>query len=140
MESAKQPTRCGFWPFTPPGYEVPFSACVGSRAEGALSQPEGGTMVPPKTAVLMTLLTLFVAPRALAASEVSEAHTVLEASISRGTALGAAWEFHQAYSVSVLRLGESGQGFGARLTLLPPPSSAGVWELSADAVDRKSVV
>ena len=92
-------------------------------------------MAPTQAVVLITLLTALVGPRALAAGEEGEAHAILEASTSRGTALGA-WAFHQAYSVSVLRLGESGGGFGARLTLLPSPGFTGDWELSADAVAR----
>ena len=75
-----------------------------------------------KAAVLMTLLTLFVTPRTLAASEVSEAHAIVEVGASQSTVPGV-WDFHPTYSVSVLRLDESGQGFGGRVTLLSTPAS-----------------
>jgi hypothetical protein len=92
-------------------------------------------MGPTKAAVPMMLLALFVVPRALAAGDEGEAHAIVEASTSRSIVLGA-WELSQAYSMSMLRLGDSGQGFGARLTLLPSPNFAGPWELSLDAVAR----
>src|SRR5690349_2846144 len=90
---------------------------------------------PIQGAALITLLTVFVAAQALAADEPSEAHAIVEAGTSQGTALRA-WEPRQSFSASMLRLGEMGQGFGARLTLLPPPNFAGTWEFSADAVVR----
>ncbi|HVG62241.1 MAG TPA: hypothetical protein VNA24_27000, partial [Hyalangium sp.] len=61
---------------------------------------------------------------------------VVGAGISQGTALGSPWAPRTSYSVSLLGLSEAGQGLGARLTLLPPATSAGAWELSTDAVAR----
>ena len=58
------------------------------------------------------------------------------AGVSQGTALGSPWAPRTSYSVSLWGLSESGQGVGARLTLLPPSPSAGAWELSTDAVAR----
>lgn len=101
----------------------------------AQSRPEGGNLKATPCTALIALLTAFVAPRVLAADEPSEVHAFVEASTSRGMTLRA-WGPRQSYSVSMLRLGELGQGFGTRLTLLPPPNFTGVWELSADAVIR----
>ncbi|KFE68518.1 hypothetical protein DB31_7755 [Hyalangium minutum] len=61
---------------------------------------------------------------------------VIGAGISQGTALGSPWAPRTAYSVSLWGLWEAGQGVGARLSLLPPATSAGAWELSTDAVAR----
>ncbi|KFE68737.1 hypothetical protein [Hyalangium minutum] len=61
---------------------------------------------------------------------------VVGAGISQGTALGSPWAPRTSYSVSLWGLWEAGQGVGARLTLLPPATSAGAWELSTDAVAR----
>lgn len=81
-------------------------------------------------------LVVVVAPGALAADEAGETHAIVEASTSQLVELGRAWELRSSYSVSALSLGDSGQGFGARLTLLPAPSSAATWEISADVVAR----
>jgi hypothetical protein len=61
---------------------------------------------------------------------------VMGAGVSQGTALSSPWAPRTSYSVSLWGLGESGQGVGARLTLLPPSPSAGAWELSTDAAAR----
>ena len=97
--------------------------------------PWGRNLEAVKAALLLTLLTAFVASSARADGEVSEAHTIVEAGASQSTSPGV-WEFHPTYSVSVLRLDESGQGLGGRVTLLLSPEFAGVREFSADAVAR----
>ncbi|KFE62360.1 hypothetical protein DB31_4070 [Hyalangium minutum] len=61
---------------------------------------------------------------------------VVGAGVSQGTALGGPWAPRTSYSVSVWGLWEAGQGIGARLTVQPPVTSAGAWELSTDAVAR----
>ncbi|WP_224368739.1 hypothetical protein [Hyalangium versicolor] len=61
---------------------------------------------------------------------------VVGAGVSQGTALGSPWAPRTSYSLSLWGLGESGQGVGARLTLLPPSPSTRAWELSTDAVAR----
>jgi hypothetical protein len=94
-----------------------------------------GHLRPTQGAVLLTLLAAFVASRAIAADEPSEVHAIVEAGTSQRTALKA-WDRRQSFSLSLLRLGEMGQGFGARLNLLPPPNLAGAWELSTDAMVR----
>ena len=87
-------------------------------------------------AVSLLLLAVFVAPGAHASGETSQMRAVVGAGISQGTALGSPWAPRTSYSVSLLGLSEAGQGLGARLTLLPPATSAGAWELSTDAVAR----
>src|SRR3954467_172707 len=82
------------------------------------------------------LLTVLFAPGALAEGESSEAHTIVEAGTAQGTEMGSSWALRQSYGVSLLRLSQSGQGFGARFSLVPPAGSAGMWEASADAVFR----
>ncbi|HLL06920.1 MAG TPA: hypothetical protein VK539_40470 [Myxococcaceae bacterium] len=82
------------------------------------------------------LLALFAAPGAHAADEPSRARAVVGAGVSQGTVLGSAWAPRTAYSVSLWGLWEEGQGVGARLSLLPPVTSAGAWELSTDAAAR----
>ncbi|MFL5349253.1 MAG: hypothetical protein ACJ8AT_31015 [Hyalangium sp.] len=61
---------------------------------------------------------------------------VVGAGVSRGTSLGSPWAPRTSYSVSLWGLSEAGQGVGARLTLLPPATSAGAWDVSTDAVAR----
>jgi len=87
-------------------------------------------------AVLLWLLAAFAAPGAHAADETSQARAVVGAGVSQGTALGSPWAPRTSYSVSLWGLWEAGQGVGARLSLLPPATSAGAWELSTDAVAR----
>ncbi len=87
-------------------------------------------------AVSLLLLAVFVAPGAHASDETSPVRAVVEAGVSQGTALGSPWAPRTSYSVSLWGLGEAGQGLGARLSLLPPATSAGAWELSTDAVAR----
>src|SRR4051812_45152763 len=98
---------------------------------GRSLNPKGGSMVPVKAAVLLTLLTVFVAPRALADGEAGETHAIVEAGTSQGTGVGCL-EFPQAFRVSVLRLGEAGQGFGAVLAPVAAPPSGGTLELAGD--------
>jgi hypothetical protein len=87
-------------------------------------------------AVHITLLAVFFASSALAAGEASEAHFIVETGTSQNAILKSPWDFRQSYSVSVLGLWESGQGFGARFNLLPSPEAARTWDFSADAVVR----
>jgi hypothetical protein len=87
-------------------------------------------------AVSLLLLAVFVAPRAHAADEPSPVRAVVGAGVSQGTVLGSPWAPRTSYSVSLWGLREAGQGLGARLSLLPPATSAGAWELSTDAVAR----
>ncbi|HLK99917.1 MAG TPA: hypothetical protein VK539_04995 [Myxococcaceae bacterium] len=87
-------------------------------------------------AVSLLLLALFVAPGAHAADEPSQARAVVGAGVSQGTVVGGAWAPRTAYSVSLWGLWEAGQGVGARVSLLPPASSSGAWELSTDVVAR----
>jgi len=61
---------------------------------------------------------------------------VVGAGVSQGTALGSPWAPRTSYSASLLGLWDAGQGVGARLSLLPPATSAGAWEASTDAVAR----
>ena len=86
--------------------------------------------------VSLLLLAVFVAPGAHASGETSPMRAVVGAGISQGTALGSPWAPRTSYSVSLWGLWEAGQGLGARLTLLPPATSGGAWELSTDAVAR----
>jgi hypothetical protein len=58
------------------------------------------------------------------------------AGVAQGTTLGSPWAPRTSYSVSLWGLGVIGQGLGARLSLLPPATSAGAWELSTDALAR----
>jgi len=53
-----------------------------------------------KIAVSITVMTVFVAPQALAASE---AHTIVGAGTSRGTTLWSDWVPRQSYSMSLLQ-------------------------------------
>jgi len=85
---------------------------------------------------LLLLLAVFVAPGAHASDETSQMRAVAGVGVSQGTALGSPWAPRTSYSVSLLGLREAGQGLGACLTLLPPATSAGAWELSTDAVAR----
>jgi len=87
-------------------------------------------------AVSLLLLAVFVAPVAQAADETSQVRAVVGAGVSQGTALGGPWAPRTSYSVSLWGLWEAGQGVGARLSLLPPATSSGAWELSTDAVAR----
>jgi hypothetical protein len=87
-------------------------------------------------AVSLLLLAVLAAPGAHASDETSQVRAVVGAGISQGTALGSPWAPRTAYSVSLWGLWEAGQGLGARLSLLPPATSAGAWELSTDAVAR----
>ncbi|HYH97677.1 hypothetical protein [Hyalangium sp.] len=87
-------------------------------------------------AVSLLLLAALAAPGAQASDETSQMQVVVGAGVSRGTALGSAWAPRTSYSVSLWGLSEAGQGLGARLSLLPPATSAGVWELSTDVVAR----
>jgi len=87
-------------------------------------------------AVLLLLLAAFATTGAHAADEASRARAVVGAGVSQGTVLGSAWAPRTSYSVSLWGLWEAGQGVGARLSLLPPASSAGAWELSTDAAAR----
>ncbi|HVG57858.1 MAG TPA: hypothetical protein VNA24_04840 [Hyalangium sp.] len=87
-------------------------------------------------AVSLLLLAVLVAPGAHAFDETSQMRAVVGAGVSQGTALGSPWAPRTSYSVSLWGLGESGQGLGARLTLLPPSPPAGAWELSTDAAAR----
>jgi hypothetical protein len=87
-------------------------------------------------AVSLLLLAVFVAPGAHASGETSQVRAVVGAGVSQGTTLGSPWAPRTSYSVSLWGLGEAGQGLGARLSLLPPATSAGAWELSTDAVAR----
>jgi hypothetical protein len=97
-------------------------------------------MVPRRiqlhAAVSLLLLAALAAPGAQASDETSQMRAVVGAGVSRGTALGSAWAPRTSYSVSLWGLSEAGQGLGARLSLLPPATSAGAWELSTDAVAR----
>jgi hypothetical protein len=87
-------------------------------------------------AVSLLLMAVLVAPGAHASDETSPVRAVVGAGVSQGTALGSPWAPRTSYSVSLWGLWEAGQGLGARLTLLPPATSAGAWELSTDAVAR----
>jgi hypothetical protein len=87
-------------------------------------------------AVSLLLMAVLVAPRAHASDETSQVQAIVEAGVSQGTALGSPWAPRTAYSVSLLRLWEAGQGVGVRVSWLPPAPSAGAWELSTDAVAR----
>ncbi len=87
-------------------------------------------------AISLLLLAALAAPGAQAADETSQMRAVVGAGVSRGTALGSAWAPRTSYSVSLWGLSEAGQGLGARLSLLPPATSAAAWELSTDAVAR----
>jgi hypothetical protein len=87
-------------------------------------------------AVCLLLLAVFVAPGARASGETSQVRAVVGAGASQGTALGSRWAPRTSYSVSLWGLSEAGQGVGARLSLLPPATSAGAWELSTDAGAR----
>ena len=89
-----------------------------------------------KAAIPIALLTVFFAPGALAEGESSEVHTIVGAGTAQGAALWSPPALRQSYGVSVMRLSDSGQGFGARLSLLPSSGSAGMWEASADAMLR----
>ncbi|MFL5345259.1 MAG: hypothetical protein ACJ8AT_10720 [Hyalangium sp.] len=82
------------------------------------------------------LLAVLVAPGAHAADETSPVRAVVGAGVSQGTALGSPWAPRTSYSVSLLGLGQAGQGLGARLSWLPPATSSAAWELSTDAVAR----
>jgi hypothetical protein len=88
------------------------------------------------TAVLLLLLAALAAPGAHAAEETSQARAVAGVGVSQGTALGGRWAPRTSYSVSLWGLWEAGQGAGLRLSLLPPATSPGAWELSTDAVAR----
>jgi hypothetical protein len=88
------------------------------------------------TAVSLLLLACFVAPKAHAAEEPSQARAVVGAGLSQGTVLGRAWAPRTTYSVSLWALWEAGQGVGARLSLLPPAASTPGWEVSTDVVGR----
>jgi hypothetical protein len=104
---------------------------------GRISQKAEGVLGPRwQAAVLLLLLGAFVAPQALAADEERQARAVVGVGVAQGTALGGPWAPRTSYSVSLWGLGQAGQGLGARLSLLPPPSLAGAWELSTDAVAR----
>ncbi|HVG63523.1 MAG TPA: hypothetical protein VNA24_33465 [Hyalangium sp.] len=87
-------------------------------------------------AVSLLLLAVLVAPGVQAADETRQLQAVVGAGVSQGTALGSAWAPRTSYSVSLWGLSEAGQGLGARLSLLPPATSTGAWELSTDAVAR----
>ncbi len=87
-------------------------------------------------AVLLLLLAVLVAPGARAADEMSQMRAVVGAGVSQGTALVGPWAPRTSYSVSLWGLWEAGHGVGARLSLLPPATSAGAWELSTDAIAR----
>jgi hypothetical protein len=87
-------------------------------------------------AVSLLLMAVFVAPRAYASGETSPVQAVVGAGVSQGTALGSPWAPRTSYSVSLWGLWEAGQGVGARVSWLPPATSAGAWELSTDAVAR----
>ncbi|HEX8706172.1 MAG TPA: hypothetical protein VF815_45480 [Myxococcaceae bacterium] len=87
-------------------------------------------------AVSLLLLAAFAAPGAQASDEKSQVKAVAGAGVSQGTTLGGPWAPRTTYSVSLWGLWEAGQGVGARLSLLPPATSAGAWELSTDAVAR----
>lgn len=89
-----------------------------------------------KAALQISLLAVFFASRAVAAGETSEANVIVEAGTSQSAVLRSPWDFRPSYSVSVLNLWESGQGFGARLNLLPSWNADKAWEFSADAVAR----
>ncbi|WP_224371880.1 hypothetical protein [Hyalangium versicolor] len=89
-----------------------------------------------RAAVTLWLLAVFVAPGAHASDETNKMRAVVGAGVSQGTALGSPWAPRTSYSVSLWGLWDAGQGIGARLTLLPKPTSAGAWELSTDAVAR----
>ena len=104
----------------------------------ALRMRSPGASQPSRlhAAVLLWLLAVFAAPGAHAADETSQVRAVVGAGVSQGTALGSPWAPRTSYSVSLLGLWEAGQGLGARLSLLPPATSAGAWELSTDAVAR----
>ncbi|KFE68547.1 hypothetical protein DB31_7784 [Hyalangium minutum] len=82
------------------------------------------------------LLAALAAPGAQASEKTSQMRAVVGAGVSQGTALGDPWAPRTSYSVSLWGLWEAGQGVGARVTLLPPATSAGAWELSTDAVAR----
>ncbi len=87
-------------------------------------------------AVSLLLMAVLVAPGAHASDETSPVRAVVGAGVSQGTTLGSPWAPRTSYSVSLWGLGEAGQGLGARLSLLPPATSVGAWELSTDAVAR----
>lgn len=89
-----------------------------------------------KAAVFLLWMTTFIGSQAFASGEAREVQAILGAGTSQGIVLGSPWAPREAYSVSMLGLWEAGQGFGARLTLLPTSPSAGAWELSADAIVR----
>jgi len=97
-----------------------------------------GTSQPSRLHVAgsLLLLAVFVAPGAQASDETGQMRAVVGAGVSQGTALGSAWAPRTSYSLSLWGLLEAGQGLGARLSLLPPATSAGAWELSTDAVAR----
>ncbi len=87
-------------------------------------------------AVLLWLLAALAAPRAHAADEPGPMRAVVGAGASQGTALGSPWAPRTTYSVSLWGLSQAGQGVGARLSVLPPATSAPAWEVSTDAVAR----
>lgn len=87
-------------------------------------------------AVSLLLMAVFVAPGAHASDETRQVRAVVGAGVSQGTALGRPWAPRTSYGVSLLGLWDAGQGVGARLSLLPPATSGGAWELSTDAVAR----
>jgi len=90
-----------------------------------------------KLVVRILLPVALFAPRALASEESSSGQrAVVEVGTAEGVTLGSRWEVQQSYGLSLLSAGEFGQGFGARLSLLPPPNPVGPWEVSADAVAR----
>jgi hypothetical protein len=108
----------------------------GPRRDCHMRSPGASLPSRPHVAVSLLLLAVLVAPGAHAADETSQVRAVVGAGISQGTALGSPWAPRTSYSVSLLGLWEAGQGLGARLSLLPPATSAGAWDLSTDAVAR----
>ncbi len=87
-------------------------------------------------ALWLVLLAALAAPGARAADEPGPMRAVVGAGASQGTALGGPWAPRTTYSVSLWGLSQAGQGVGARLSVLPPATSAPAWELSTDAVAR----
>ncbi len=90
----------------------------------------------PNAVVSLVLLAVLVAPGAHASEETRQVRAVVGTGLSQGTVLGSRWAPRTTYSVSLWGLSEAGQGLGARLSVLPPATSAGAWELSTDAVAR----
>ncbi len=98
--------------------------------------PPGRALEGRSAVACVLLLAALAAPGAHAAEETGRVRAVVGVGAAQGTALGSAWAPRTTYSVSLWGLSQAGQGVGARLSLLPPASSAPAWEVSTDAVAR----